>query len=89
MIGNSNPDELFFRVLLFKIFNRTETWELLEHTLGEVRFATYDFGRYDSVLSNAMAIHWLEGMARILVAAIPSYWVGYDDPDSLTTRIMR
>lgn len=57
MIGNSNPDELFFRALLFKIFNRTETWELLEHTLGEVRFATYDFGRYDSVLSNAMAIH--------------------------------
>lgn len=50
-----NPDELFFRVLLFKIFNRIETWELLEHTLGEVRFATYDFGRYDSVLSNAMA----------------------------------
>jgi alpha-glutamyl/putrescinyl thymine pyrophosphorylase clade 1 len=29
-----NPRELFFRTLLFKIFNRIETWEALERALG-------------------------------------------------------
>jgi hypothetical protein len=30
----STPPELFFRTILFKLFNRIETWEALEHRLG-------------------------------------------------------
>ena len=53
--GDQNPDELTFRILMFKMFNRIETWELLEESLGGVSFAAYDFDRYDSVLTKAMA----------------------------------
>ena len=37
------------------MFNRIETWELLEESLNGVSLAAYDFDRYDSVLTKAMA----------------------------------
>lgn len=47
--------EVFFRILLFKIFNKIETWELLEAALGQVVYEDFTFERYDRVLSKAMA----------------------------------
>ena len=49
-----SPREVFFRILLFKLFNKIETWELLEQTLGPVTFEDYSFAAYDAVLSRAM-----------------------------------
>jgi NTP pyrophosphatase (non-canonical NTP hydrolase) len=48
-------DEVFFRILLFKLFNRVETWELLEKELGQVTWEGYSFKRYDRILTGAMA----------------------------------
>lgn len=31
-----------FRILLFKLFNKIETWELLENVFGEVSLATFN-----------------------------------------------
>jgi hypothetical protein len=45
---------VFFRTLLFKIFNKIETWELLTKELETVSFRDYSFRRYDSILSKAM-----------------------------------
>ncbi len=45
--------EVFFRTLLFKIFNRLSTWRLLQEQLGEVRWDEYDRRRYDAVLTKA------------------------------------
>ena len=53
--GSQSPEEVFFRTLLFKIFNRTETWELLKGSVGEVEYSSYSFHAYDSVLSQAQA----------------------------------
>ena len=50
----SEPREVFFRILLFKLFNKIETWELLEQTVGPITAADYRFARYDEVLSRAM-----------------------------------
>lgn len=50
----SDPTEVVFRTLLFKLFNRIDTWELLEAKLGAITYAEYDFRRYDQVLSQAM-----------------------------------
>ena len=50
----NTPTEILFRTLLFKIFNKIETWRLLEHTFGEITYRTYRFEHYDSVLSQAM-----------------------------------
>jgi hypothetical protein len=53
--GEQNPEEIVFRTLLFKIFNRIETWKLLENELGTISFAEYSFNRYDEVLTKALA----------------------------------
>jgi alpha-glutamyl/putrescinyl thymine pyrophosphorylase clade 1 len=42
---------LFFRILLFKLFNKIETWQLLEAELGPLTWETFTFDRYDHVLS--------------------------------------
>jgi hypothetical protein len=52
--GDQSPDEVFFRCILFKIFNRISTWELLEAALGEIRYSTYSFRLYDEILEKAM-----------------------------------
>lgn len=50
----TSPREVFFRVLLFKLFNKIETWELLERELGLITFEDYRFAYYDKVLQRAM-----------------------------------
>jgi hypothetical protein len=51
-----SPSEVFFRILLFKLFNKIETWELLERALGPLTFEEYRFAAYDSVLTRAMEV---------------------------------
>jgi len=43
-----------FRVLLFKFFNKIETWECLEGSVGELIEATFDVNRFDRVLTAAL-----------------------------------
>lgn len=49
------PEQIVFRVLLFKLFNRIQTWELLSDSLGPLCVDTFDVDRYDRVLSVAFA----------------------------------
>jgi len=49
----SSASEVLFRTLLFKLFNKIETWELLENAFGSITFASYQFKHYDNVLSTA------------------------------------
>jgi len=46
--------EVFFRILLFKLFNRVETWKLLEEKLGQITYEDYSFEKYDHVLNTAL-----------------------------------
>src|SRR5207237_1328752 len=50
----NSPREVFFRILLFKLFNKIATWQLLEQTLGPITFEDYRFARYDEVLGHAL-----------------------------------
>jgi hypothetical protein len=50
----NSPSEVLFRTLLFKLFNKIETWNLLEHSFGEITFKNYKFEHYDNVLRQAM-----------------------------------
>jgi len=52
--GDQTPKELFFRVLLFKLFNKIETWQLLVHELETVTWAEYSFERYSGILHEAL-----------------------------------
>ncbi len=47
---SQEPNEVVFRTILFKLFNRIETWEALENALGPIAWATFDVARAASIL---------------------------------------
>jgi alpha-glutamyl/putrescinyl thymine pyrophosphorylase clade 1 len=53
--GPQDPEEVVFRTLLFKLFNRVGTWQLLVAEFGEPSWAGYSFDRYDCVLGEAFS----------------------------------
>lgn len=48
----SDADQLF-RIVLFRLFSRESTWELLEDSIGDIRSETYNTARYANVLDAA------------------------------------
>jgi len=52
--GSQNEEEVVFRTLLFKIFNKIETWQFLEDRLGSITVGGFSFERYCSILQEAM-----------------------------------
>ncbi|WP_279006270.1 nucleotide kinase domain-containing protein [Thomasclavelia cocleata] len=46
-----NQEDVCFRILLFKLFNKIETWEYLEEKLGRISYSTYDYKMYDKFLN--------------------------------------
>ena len=48
---SQEPREVFFRTILFKLFNKIETWESLEAAHGPLSWATADLDALDRTLS--------------------------------------
>ena len=44
--------EIFFRTMLFKIFNRIDTWEALEERLGAIEWRGIDLAKLDRTLED-------------------------------------
>ena len=53
--GEQSTEEIFFRTILFKLFNKIETWEMLKSGIGTPRFSHYSFFRYDQLLTQAFS----------------------------------
>ena len=51
--GDWSLRDIVFRALVFKFFNKIETWEALKGSVGEICLETYDFDYYDQCLSSA------------------------------------
>jgi hypothetical protein len=51
----SDPEEVVFRILLFKFFNRISTWETLNGAFGIPAWQDFDEPAYVSVLDDAIA----------------------------------
>ena len=49
------PDEIFFRTMLFKFFNRIETWDALEARLGRLAWQSVDLDQVVSALDDISA----------------------------------
>jgi hypothetical protein len=65
--GNDNshdPTDVFFRILLFKLFNKIETWQLLQAQFGDLSSKSFRYSDFDRVLLKA-----LEAGATIYSAA--------------------
>jgi hypothetical protein len=53
--GSQTAEDIFFRCLLFKFFNRIDTWHQLVAVVGEPSWRSYDYDRYAGVLDALMA----------------------------------
>lgn len=51
----TTDQEVFFRIILFKLFNKIETWNLLSRHLGGISFEDFDIDVYDRILTDAMS----------------------------------
>lgn len=53
--GSQDVDEVVFRILLFKFFNKIETWELLRSEVGTPTWGEFDYATYAAALDEARA----------------------------------
>ena len=51
--GSQEPEELVFRITLFNLFTKIETWELLTRELGPLTWPRYNRKDYERVLNRA------------------------------------
>lgn len=52
--NNYSNEDVLFRILLFKLFNKIETWEYLEANLKEIVWGTFNYENYNKLLSEYM-----------------------------------
>jgi 5-hmdU DNA kinase-like protein len=69
--GEQSPREVLFRTLLFKLFNKVETWELLVRHFGTPSAAEFDLREYGRVLSRAMAARKVIYSAAYIIPSPP------------------
>lgn len=55
MNGPYDAEDLVFRTLFFKLFNRIETWQLIHKEVGDPTWSGYSFKVYDRLLSETMS----------------------------------
>lgn len=51
---SSSVEEIFFRIILFKLFNKIETWELLCSNFRTVSLSVFNISDFDKILKDAM-----------------------------------
>ena len=51
--GGQKNDEVFFRIILFKLFNKIETWQYLNDKIGEIGYSNFDFKLFSDTLEQA------------------------------------
>lgn len=44
------PEDLCFRILFFKLFNKIETWEYINDAVGEITYSSYSYDKYNQLL---------------------------------------
>ncbi|QAY80155.1 nucleotide kinase domain-containing protein [Sphingosinicella sp. BN140058] len=49
-----DPTDTIFRILLFKIFNKVDTWEMIEHAFGPISWQAFDAAAVDDLLTRAL-----------------------------------
>ena len=72
--GPSDLVETSFRIILFRTFNRIETWKRLRNHFGQLKWATFDIDDYYSVVSAESPIY---GSAYFIPA--PQILGGHDN----------
>src|SRR6266567_273191 len=48
--SEQTAEEIFFRTVLFRFFNRIGTWQSLQQTVGQISWREYSFQQYSGAL---------------------------------------
>lgn len=64
--ASEDPIDVVFRTLLFKVFNRKDTWQHLEERVGEVSWRTYDHRNYRRALDEAAQVGPIYSAAYVM-----------------------
>lgn len=67
--GDQDATEVAFRVLLFKLFNKIETWELLSHRFSLLSTSGFDIDAFDATLTAARRDQAIYSAAYIIPPA--------------------
>ena len=74
---SKNEEEVLFRILLFKIFNKIETWEYLENKIGDyITVSKFDLEAYSTMLQEAMDLGYVIYTSAYMSCASKEF--GYD-----------
>ncbi|MBD2134448.1 hypothetical protein H6F47_18920 [Sphaerospermopsis sp. FACHB-1094] len=74
---SKNEEEVLFRILLFKIFNKIETWEYLESKIGNyITLSNFDLDVYSQILQEAMDLGYVIYTSAYMSCASKEF--GYD-----------
>jgi alpha-glutamyl/putrescinyl thymine pyrophosphorylase clade 1 len=52
--GDHDQCDVILRILLFKLFNKIETWQLLEREVGQITASRFSIDLFDRILSSAL-----------------------------------
>jgi hypothetical protein len=67
---NFNETDIIFRILLFRIFNKIETWQYLENKLGDIKYSNFEITKYGNLLQESLNLgHPIFTSAFILCAS--------------------
>jgi len=53
--GEFSAEDTFLRVILFKLFNKIETWEWLENQVGSICLDTFDASAFSQILNQRLS----------------------------------
>ena len=70
----NSPKEVLFRILLFKLFNKIETWELISLEIGDIIYEEYNFEKYNRILSEGIASGTIYSAAYIMASGKIIFW---------------
>ena len=69
-----SPEDIIFRIILFKIFNKIETWKNLEKYVGDISFSNYKRSVYEKAFENIIiSKHKLYSAAYIMPSGKTSF----------------
>ena len=70
---------MFFRTMLFKIFNRIDTWEAIEGKLGPLEWNGIDLAKVDRALE-ALRSHGRKIYSAAYIMPSPALYLGCSRP---------
>ncbi|MDB9304246.1 nucleotide kinase domain-containing protein [Nodularia spumigena] len=74
---SQNEEEVILRILLFKIFNKIETWEYLENQVGDyITLFNFNSDAYSNILESAMDLGYVIYTSAYMSCASKEF--GYD-----------